>query len=234
MSTGLRPAIVLSEPQLGENIGACARAMKNFGLSDLRLIAPRHGWPNPRAEAMAVGAADLIHNASIHDSTRSAIGGLKLVFAATGRERAMAKPVLTPSEAVRRLREAGANGVETGLLFGNERAGLTNDEVALADAIVTIPTDPTFASINLGQAALILCYEWFKAEDTTPSRHRLRLAPATRGCLLKHPRRGAAGKPLTVDRDARAAPAADRGTAISGERSDHADDRVSCRHAIDM
>ena len=81
----------------------------------------------------------------------------------------MVKPILTPGEAVRRLREAGADGIETGLLFGNERAGLTNDEVALADAIVTIPTDPKFASINLGQAALILCYEWFKAADTTPS-----------------------------------------------------------------
>jgi tRNA/rRNA methyltransferase len=163
------PAIVLSEPQLGENIGACARAMANFGLSDLRLVKPRDGWPNPKAEAMAVGAVELVQRASVYDSVRSAIGGLKLVYATTARDRAMAKPVITPAEAARRLREAAANGIETGLLFGNERAGLTNDEVALADCVVTISTDPGLTSINLGQAVLILAYEWFKAGDVAPS-----------------------------------------------------------------
>ena len=167
--THAAPAIILSEPQLGENIGACARAMANFGLTDLRLVKPRDGWPNPKAEAMAVGASVLIERATVHESVRAAIGGLKLVYAATARDRAMSKPVLTPDEAARRLREAGGRGVETGLLFGNERAGLTNDEVALADAIVTIPTDPGFSSINLGQAALILAYEWFKAGAATPA-----------------------------------------------------------------
>ncbi len=163
------PAIILSEPQLGENIGATARAMANFGLTDLRLVNPRDGWPNPKAEAMAVGASVLIERATVHPSVRGAIGGLKLVYAATARDRRhMAKQIFTPPEAARRLRELAAAGIETGLLFGNERAGLTNDEVALADAIVTIPTDPGLTSINLGQAALILCYEWFKAGDATP------------------------------------------------------------------
>jgi len=165
----LAPAIILSEPQLGENIGACARAMANFGLTDLRLVNPRDGWPNEKAEAMAAGAAALIANARIFDSVEHAIGKLQLVYASTARDRTMAKPVLTPQEAARRLREAAAKGVATGLLFGNERAGLTNDEVALADCIVTVPTDQSgFASLNLGQAVLLLGYEWFKAGGDTP------------------------------------------------------------------
>ena len=162
------PAIILSEPQLGENIGACARAMANFGLSDLRLVKPRDGWPNPKADAMAASAVRLIEAARVYGSVQDAIGTLRLVFAATARDRAMAKPVLTPGEAARRLREAAAQGVAAGLLFGNERAGLGNDEVALADCIITIPTDPGFSSLNLGQAVLLIGYEWFKAGDATP------------------------------------------------------------------
>jgi tRNA/rRNA methyltransferase len=162
------PAIILSEPQLGENIGACARAMANFGLADLRLVKPRDGWPNEKAEAMAAGAAHLITAARVYDSVEAAIGRLQLIYAATARDRSMAKPILTPAEAAKRLREASAAGIETGLLFGNERAGLSNDEVALADCIVTIPTGPGFSSLNLGQAVLLLGYEWFKAGDTTP------------------------------------------------------------------
>ena len=163
------PAIILSEPQLGENIGACARAMANFGLSDLRLVKPRDGWPNPKADAMAAGAAPLIETARVYDSVADAIGPLRLVFAATARDRAMAKPVLTPEEATRRLRDAAAQGIASGLLFGNERAGLSNDEVALADCIITVPTDPGFSSLNLGQAVLLIGYEWFRAGDATPA-----------------------------------------------------------------
>jgi tRNA/rRNA methyltransferase len=162
------PAIILSEPQLGENIGACARAMANFGLSDLRLVKPRDGWPNPKADAMAAGATPLIETARVYDSVEDAIGPLRLVFAATARDRAMAKPVLTPREAARRLRAAAAEGIATGLLFGNERAGLSNDEVALADCIITVPTDPGFSSLNLGQAVLLIGYEWFRCGDGTP------------------------------------------------------------------
>jgi tRNA/rRNA methyltransferase len=162
------PAIILSEPQLGENIGACARAMANFGLSDLRLVKPRDGWPNPKADAMAAGAAPLLEAVRVYHSVEEAIGPLRLVFAATARDRAMAKPVLTPAEAARRLREAAAQGIASGLLFGNERAGLSNDEVALADCIITVPTDPGVSSLNLGQAVLLIGYEWFKSGNTTP------------------------------------------------------------------
>ena len=183
----LAPAIILSEPQLGENIGACARAMANFGLSDLRLVNPRDGWPNEKAEAMAAGAVGIIESARVFESVEQAIGKLQLVYASTARDRTMAKPVLTPAEAARRLREAAGQGIHTGLLFGNERAGLTNDEVALADCIVTIPTETTgFASLNLGQAVLLLGYEWFKAGDDTPPEqidHGVQL-PATREELI--------------------------------------------------
>jgi tRNA/rRNA methyltransferase len=163
------PAIILSEPQLGENIGSCARAMANFGLSDLRLVKPRDGWPNPKAKAMAVGAAGLIEAARIYEDVPAAIGELQLVYASTARDRTMAKPVLTPTEAVRRLRDASAAGIPCGVLFGNERAGLTNDEVALTDCIITIPTDPGLSSVNLGQAVLLVAYEWFKSADVTPA-----------------------------------------------------------------
>jgi tRNA/rRNA methyltransferase len=162
------PAIILSEPQLGENIGACARAMANFGLIDLRIVAPRDGWPNAKAEAMAANAAHLIAAAKVYPGVREAIGGLQIIYATTGRDRSMAKVILTPQEAAVRLREAAMRGIKTGLLFGNERAGLTNDEVALADCVITIPTEPGFASINLGQAVLLLGYEWFKTGDSTP------------------------------------------------------------------
>ena len=162
------PVIILSEPQLGENIGACIRAMANFGLSDLRLVKPRDGWPNPKADAMAAGAADLVAKASVYDSVRAAAGELGFIIAATARDRAMAKPVLTPAETARRLHERAADGVKTGILFGNERAGLTNDEVALADCVMTIPTAPLLSSINLAQAVLIVCYEWFTCGDATP------------------------------------------------------------------
>src|SRR6185437_8829585 len=150
------PSVILSYPQLGENIGACARAMANFGLSDLRLVRPRDGWPNEKAQAMAAGAAGLLAGVRVYDSVPEAIGQLRLVYATTARDRSMAKPVLTPAEAARRLREAAANGIASAVLFGNERAGLTNDEVALADSVVTIPTAPGFSSLNLGQSVLLM------------------------------------------------------------------------------
>lgn len=161
------PVIVLSHPQLGENIGAAARAMKNFGLADLRLVAPRDGWPNEKAIAMAAGAADIVEAARIFETTEAALADLQLVYATTARERGFAKPVLTPAAAAARLREAHGNGHKTGILFGGERSGLDNQEVSLATAIVNIPTD-SFASLNLGQAVLLLGYEWFKAADQTP------------------------------------------------------------------
>lgn len=168
MKKPISPAIILSAPQLGENIGACARAMANFGLGDLRIVNPRDGWPNPKADAMAAQAVPVIDSARIYGSVEAAIGELQLVFATTARDRSMAKPVLTPAEAARRLREAAANGIASAILFGNERAGLTNDEVALADCVITIPTAPGFSSLNLGQSVLLIGYEWFKSADSTP------------------------------------------------------------------
>src|ERR1700748_2208073 len=134
------PVIILSRPQLGENIGAAARGMKNFGLSDLRLVAPRDGWPNEKAGHMAAGAADLLETVRLYDTAQAALGDLQLVFAATARERGVARPVVTPREAARQLRAATAKGLRCGLLFGNERSGLDNDEVSYATTVVTIPT----------------------------------------------------------------------------------------------
>jgi tRNA/rRNA methyltransferase len=161
------PSIILSQPQLGENIGAAARAMKNFGLSDLRLVEPRDGWPNPRADAMAAGAVDIVQSARLFATVKDALSDLNLVYATTARERGITKEVLTPAEAARRLRRAAARGEKAGILFGNERAGLDNDEISLADAVITIPT-AEFASLNLGQAVLLTGYEWFRQADTTP------------------------------------------------------------------
>jgi tRNA/rRNA methyltransferase len=161
------PAVILSGPQLGENIGAAARAMKNFGLSDLRLVAPRDGWPNRKADAMAAGAIDVVERARVFADLKGALAELQLVYATTARDRGTTKEVITPAEAATRMRRATARGEKTGLLFGNERAGLDNDEISLADAVITIPT-AEFASLNLGQAVLLVSYEWFRAGDVTP------------------------------------------------------------------
>ena len=161
------PCIILSHPQLGENIGAAARAMANFGLSDLRLVKPRHGWPDAKATVMAAGAANVVEDARVFATLREALADLNLVYATTARERGITKEVLTPAEAAARLRHASARGEQVAILFGNERAGLDNDEISLADAVITIPT-AEFASLNLGQAVLLIAYEWFHAGDVTP------------------------------------------------------------------
>ncbi|MGC9953972.1 MAG: RNA methyltransferase [Rhizomicrobium sp.] len=176
------PSIILCQPQLGENIGAAARAMKNFGLEDLRLVSPRDGWPNEKAEAMAAGASDIVASARLFETLHDALADLHMVYATTARERGFTKPVLTPAEAAKRLLAAATGDAATGLLFGNERAGLDNDDISLADAIITIPT-ADFSSLNLGQAVLIACYEWFRAGDkTAPERidHGPISKPATR------------------------------------------------------
>ena len=172
---------------MGENIGACARAMANFGLSDLRIVNPRDGWPNPKAEAMAAQALPVIQATRVHDSVAAAVAGLRLVFAATARDRSMAKPVLTPAEAAIRLRHAAAAGVAAAVLLGNERAGLNNDQIALADCIITIPTAPGCSSLNLGQSVLLISYEWFKSADETPGERIDHGAgvPATREELIR-------------------------------------------------
>ena len=166
--TIIPPAIVLVDAQLGENIGAVARAMANFGLDDLRLVRPRDGWPNARAWALSSGATWILEAVRVFETTEAAIADLTLIFATTARNREMAKEELTPAETARRLRERASTGAKTGILFGSERAGLVNEDIVLADAILTIPTDKRFTSMNLGQAALLATYEWFKSSDQTP------------------------------------------------------------------
>jgi len=157
------PAIILVEPQLGENIGMVARAMANFGLSELRLVNPRDGWPNERARAAASRADHVIDAVTVFDTLAAAIADLNFVFATTARERDGFKPVRGPVEAGRALRERFRAGQRTGILFGRERIGLENDEVGLADEIVTFPVNPAFASLNIAQAVLLMSYEWMKA-----------------------------------------------------------------------
>ena len=161
------PAIILCRPQLGENIGAAARAMNNFGLTDLRLVAPRDGWPNEKAYAMAVTARPVLDEAKLFDTLHDTLADLNVVYATTARDRGITKEVLTPEEGAKRLRKAASDD-KIGIVFGNERTGLENDDISLVDAVITIPT-AEFASLNLGQAVLLCCYEWFKAEDDTPA-----------------------------------------------------------------
>lgn len=162
------PAIILSHPQLGENIGAAARAMLNFGLTDLRLVNPRDGWPNKKAEAMAVGAITVLENARLCTSMEEAIGDLGLVFATTGRDRLMSKRTATPDEAVNEIAVEISRQHACGIMFGAERMGLTNEELVLADAILTVPTNPQFASLNLAQSVAVVGYEWWKATNERP------------------------------------------------------------------
>lgn len=166
------PAIILVEPQLGENIGMVARAMANFGLAELRLVKPRDGWPSEKARAAASKADHVIDGVVVYETLAEAIGDLNYVVATTARERDGFKPVRGPVEAGRILRKRFEQNQRTGILFGRERFGLNNDEVALADEIVTFPVNPAFASLNIAQAVLLMSYEWMKAglddETQTP------------------------------------------------------------------
>jgi tRNA/rRNA methyltransferase len=159
---GPAPVVVLVEPQLGENIGAAARAMANFGLSRLRLVKPRQRWPNEKARIMAAGADRILEDVALFDSLEAAIADCSFVLATTARAHDQAKPVLGAAEAAAEMAPRIAAGETVALLFGRERNGLENDEVALADRIVTLPVNPAFASLNLAQAIVIVAYEWFK------------------------------------------------------------------------
>ena len=156
------PCVILVEPQLADNIGAVARAMANFGLSELRLVSPRQGWPHERAAVMAAGADRVLESAKLYDSLEAAIGDLNFVFATTARAHDQAKPVVDAGAAAQLAAEKVAAGEGVGLMFGRERNGLENHEVALADRIVTLPVNPAFASLNLAQAVVVVAYEWFK------------------------------------------------------------------------
>ena len=163
-ATGPGPEVILVEPQLGDNIGAAARAMLNCGLTRLHLVRPRDGWPNPRAVAMASGAEEVLRQVAVHETTGHAVAGLDLVLATTARQRDMTKVVLTPRQAAGRVRARIAAGGRAGILFGPERAGLVNDDVARADAVINVPLNPAFSSLNLAQAVLLVGYEWYQAE----------------------------------------------------------------------
>ncbi len=162
-------AVILIAPQLGENIGFAARAMANFGLTELRLVSPRDGWPSDKARAAAAGADRIIDDAKVYTSVASAVGDLTFVLATTARPRGMVKPVLTVQGAARDLAARGGKGGRTAVLFGPERSGLNNDVISLADAIVTAPVDPSFASLSLPQAVLLVAYEWRQAQEQKPS-----------------------------------------------------------------
>ena len=156
------PIVVLVEPQLGENIGAAARAMANFGLSRLRLVKPAQGWPNEKARAMAAGADRVLDGAALYDTLADAIGDCNFVLAATARNHDQAKPVIGAAAAAAEMAPRVAARENVAVVFGRERNGLENHEVARADRIITLPVNPAFASLNLAQAVVIVAYEWFK------------------------------------------------------------------------
>ena len=156
------PIVVLVEPQLGENIGAAARAMANFGLSRLRLVKPLQGWPNEKSRVMAAGADRILDGAKLYDSLNEAIGDCSFVLATTARNHDQAKPVISAETAASEMAARVTAGENVAIIFGRERIGLENHEVALADRIMTLPVNPAFASLNLAQAVVIVAYEWFK------------------------------------------------------------------------
>ncbi|WCL53004.1 RNA methyltransferase [Gimibacter soli] len=169
MSETIQPAIILVRPQLGENIGKAARAMLNFGLTDMRLVAPRDGWPNPAAGPAASGADVILDNAKVFDTVEAAIADCTTVYASTVRDRDMPKPVVTPRVCSAEMHAAIARSERPAILFGPERSGLSNDDVALADTVLTVPVNPEFGSLNLAQAVILLAYEFSQAVDkTTP------------------------------------------------------------------
>jgi tRNA/rRNA methyltransferase len=184
---GETPAVILVEPQLADNIGMVARAMANFGLDELRLVNPRDGWPNEKARIAASGANYIIDDAQAYATFEDAIADLNWVAATTARQRDLRKPVLTPEATVAEVRTRVARGERCGILFGRERNGLETGEVANADAIVMIPVNSRFASLNLAQATLLLGYEWIRgSEEASLGRVTTYEQPVETGLYLKH------------------------------------------------
>lgn len=181
------PAVILIEPQLGENIGMAARAMLNCGLTELRLVSPRDGWPNTKAYATAAGANGVLDAAKLYATAAEAVADLHYVLATTARPRDMNKDVATPRTAAADMRAKIAAGIACGVMFGREAVGLENDEVALADAILMAPLNPAFRSLNLAQAVLLMGYEWFQVAAEHPGLSeevRLNTRLATKGELV--------------------------------------------------
>lgn len=156
-----KPVIILVGPQMAENIGMAARAMANFGLTEMRLVSPRGGWPKKGAHSAASGAAHILKDAKLFDTAAEAVADLSFVFATTARERGQMKRVVGPREAASEALERSLGNQRVGIMFGRERTGLENDEVSLADAIITFPVNPDFSSLNLAQAVLLVGYEWY-------------------------------------------------------------------------
>lgn len=185
-TTAATPTIILVRPQLGENIGMAARAMLNCGLSSLRLVAPRDGWPNPKAQRAASGADVVLDKAEVFESVGEAVAGLERVVATTARNRELSQRIVTPRRAAEEVRAWMAAGEKVGILFGPERTGLTNDDMVHADTALSIPLNPQFSSLNIAQAVLLVAYEWAVAAETAPaermSEHSTR--PATKDELL--------------------------------------------------
>jgi tRNA/rRNA methyltransferase len=178
------PVVILVGAQLGENIGTVARAMLNFGLTDLRLVNPREGWQLERARKAASGAEELIDHHRLYDSVAAATEDLGFLVATTARIRDMVKPVLTPARVASEIRAREQGGaIKSGILFGPERTGLDNEDISLSDAICRVPLNPEFSSLNLAQAVLLMGYEWYQAADDTPDVKELMpdTRPATRG-----------------------------------------------------
>jgi tRNA/rRNA methyltransferase len=167
---GNSPVVILVRPQLADNVGACARAMANGGLFHMRLVAPRDGWPQEKAWRTASGADRILDDVTVHETVADATADLHHVFATCPRPRHIVKPVLTARGAAAELREIASRGLRAGLLFGPERAGLDNDDMATADALVRYPLNPAFMSLNLAQAVMVMAYEWWTAGDDTPPR----------------------------------------------------------------
>jgi tRNA/rRNA methyltransferase len=167
---GNSPVVILVRPQLADNIGAVARAMANGGLFHLRLVSPRDGWPQEKAWRNASGAGRILDALSVHDCVADAVADLHRVFATCPRPRHVIKPVLTARGAAAELRAVCARALRCGILFGPERAGLENDEMSCADALVRYPLNPAFMSLNLAQAVMVMAYEWWTAEDRTTPR----------------------------------------------------------------
>ena len=162
------PIFILVRPQLGENIGACARAMWNFGLDRMRIIAPRDGWPNPKAVATASGAGRLLDHAMIAPDTETAVSDVTTLYATTARPRELTKRVMTPQAAAADMAARLASGERVGVLFGPERTGLETEEIVRSNVVITVPTNPDCPSINLAQSALLLAWEWRRLADETP------------------------------------------------------------------
>lgn len=189
-SQPVQPAFVLVRPQMGENIGAAARAMWNFGLDRMRVVAPRDGWPNPKAVAMSSGAGRLLDEAGLYDDVAGAVADCTYVFATTARPRELTKTVVSPERAMEMAAGMSARGEKVAVLFGPERAGLENDDIARANAIVSVPVNPDFASLNLAQCVLLTAYEWRRqaevVHEVTDAGKSIRADGAEMEALARH------------------------------------------------